>query len=216
MSKKEVSKKKEVKLNIYQRLHAVMKDVEYIRKEDKKVNNQYTFVSHDAVTGKCRKAFVDHGVLVVPTVQQNVQNGNRTETTILVEFVNIDNPDDKVLTTSIGYGIDNQDKGVGKAYSYAYKNALLKVLALETGDDPERDSIEHDGKDNYHEDAWQDYCIQVKDAILLINSKKDLNDYWESQQVHIEKMERYYPQFSTRLSAICEERLDELCNKDES
>jgi len=44
---------------------------------------------------------------------------------------------------TFGYGIDPQDKGPGKAMSYGVKYGLLKALGLETGDDPERDSIEH-------------------------------------------------------------------------
>ena len=51
-----------------------------------------------------------------------------------VEFVNIDNPDDRFCVEHYGYGIDTQDKGVGKAVSYAYKYALLKTFALETGE----------------------------------------------------------------------------------
>jgi hypothetical protein len=42
-----------------------------------------------------------------------------------------------------GYGIDNQDKGPGKAMSYAVKYAMLKTFCLETGDDPEKDDIPH-------------------------------------------------------------------------
>jgi hypothetical protein len=37
------------------------------------------------------------------------------------------------------YGIDDSDKGPGKAISYAVKYALLKALGLETGDDPDED-----------------------------------------------------------------------------
>lgn len=149
-------------LNIYQRLHAVMKAIDYVQKEDKKVNNQYTFVSHDAVTAKCRKEFVEHGILSIPSVTNHEavvgttkkkvyiagkesyidEEITKTILTVNVDFVNIDNPHEKISTVSMGYGLDNQDKGVGKAYSYAVKYAYLKVLGLETGDDPERDIID--------------------------------------------------------------------------
>lgn len=149
-------------LNIYQRLHAVMKAIDYVQKEDKKVNNQYTFVSHDAVTAKCRKEFVEHGILSIPSVINHEavvgttkkkvyidkketyidEEITKTILTVNVDFVNIDKPEEKISTISMGYGLDNQDKGVGKAYSYAVKYAYLKVLGLETGDDPERDNID--------------------------------------------------------------------------
>lgn len=129
--------------NIYQRISAVMAEVSYVQKEDKKVNNQYTFVSHDAVTAKLRPFLIKHGIVVVPTVTRYEQDGNRTEATVQVSFVNIDNPEDRVTVDYVGYGIDPQDKGPGKAFSYASKYAFLKVFCLETGDDPERESIDH-------------------------------------------------------------------------
>lgn len=130
--------------NIYQRLVAVMNAVSYVQKEDKKVNNQYTFVSHDAVTAKIRPALLAEGIATVCSVKNHTQDGNRTEVTLAVRFVNIDKPEDFVEVESFGYGIDPQDKGPGKAVSYAFKYALLKTFCLETGDDPERDSIEHE------------------------------------------------------------------------
>ena len=130
-------------LNIYQRIQAVMRDVPYIKKEDKKVNNQYTFVSHDAVTAKVRPALIEHGIVVITDDMVVSQNGNRCEVLATYNFVNVDNPDEFVRVKSVGYGVDNQDKGPGKAMSYAFKYALLKAFALETGDDAERDSIPH-------------------------------------------------------------------------
>ena len=130
--------------NIYQRLAAVMTAVSYVQKENKKVNNQYTFVSHDAVTAKLRPALIEHGIMPIVTVKHSAQDGNRTEVTISVKFVNIDKPEEIVEVESFGYGIDPQDKGPGKAVSYAFKYALLKTFCLETGDDPERDNIEYE------------------------------------------------------------------------
>lgn len=131
-------------LNIYQRMLAVMNDVAYVQKESKKVNNQYTFVSHDAVSRAVRPALIEHGVMPVPHVIRHQSNGNRVELDMVVDFVNVDKPEEKISVESIGFGIDPQDKGPGKAMSYAYKYALLKALALETGDDPERDMIPHE------------------------------------------------------------------------
>lgn len=129
-------------LNIHQRLHAVMQEVDYVQKE-KKEKMQYSTVSHDAVTAKVRPALVKHGVIYYPQTLRRSQDGNRTECDIVVRFVNIDRPDDFIDVHSIGYGIDAQDKGPGKAMSYAVKYALLKALGLETGDDPDNENIEH-------------------------------------------------------------------------
>ena len=131
--------------NIHQRILLVMDELRYIQKGDKTVNNQYTFVSHDAVSAAAHPLFVKHGIVMVPSVKSWDQVGNRTSVLMSVRFVNADNPDDCVEIDVLGFGIDSQDKGPGKAVSYATKYAVLKILMLETGDDPERDSIEHVG-----------------------------------------------------------------------
>ena len=40
-------------------------------------------------------------------------------------------------TESVGMGIDDNDKAMGKAYTYALKYALLKLFRLRYGDDPD-------------------------------------------------------------------------------
>ncbi|MBL4751994.1 MAG: ERF family protein [Flavobacteriales bacterium] len=130
-------------LNIHQRIAAVMQAIAYVQKENKKVNNQYTFVSHDAVTAAVRTHLIDNGIVVIPTVTKHIQDGNRTEVDLNIDFVNIDKPEDKISVQMFGYGVDQQDKGPGKAFSYAKKYAFLQLFLLETGDDPERDNIDH-------------------------------------------------------------------------
>lgn len=132
-------------LNIYQRIHKIMEDVSYVQKEDKKVNNQYKFVSHDAVTAAIRPALLKHGVQAIPSYFDISADGNRTNCSMSMTFVNINQPEDRIVIPCAGFGqgIDPQDKGAGKAMSYAYKYALLKIFALETGDDPEKDNIDY-------------------------------------------------------------------------
>jgi hypothetical protein len=125
-----------VKLNIAQRLNAVMAEVDYVQKE-KKAGMQYSIVSHDAVTGKVRPIMQAHGVVYYPRNLRVTQNGNRTEAFFTVRFENIDDRSDFIDVETFGYGVDQQDKGPGKAMSYGVKYALLKVLGLETGDDPD-------------------------------------------------------------------------------
>lgn len=130
-------------LNIYQRINAVMKEVTYIQKEDKKVNGQYTFASHDAVTARLHGPMTTHGIVMSSSIVELVQDGNRTSVKLEINFINIDEPTDRLTVVYYGYGIDPQDKGIGKAISYAIKYALLKTFCLETGDDVERSNIDY-------------------------------------------------------------------------
>lgn len=130
--------------NLYQRILAVMGELDYVQKEAKKPGGmQYTFVSHDAVTAKIHPLLVKHGIAMLPSVVEFTQDGNRVAATVNVTFINVDMPEDRHTVQFFGYGIDTQDKGPGKAVSYAVKYAMLKTFCLETGDDPEKDDIEH-------------------------------------------------------------------------
>lgn len=129
-----------------------MQDLSYIAKGDKTVNGNYRFVSHDQVTAKLHPLLVKHGIVIIPSVEEFKQDGNRTEVKLGVVFRNADFPDDHFQTYHYGFGIDGGgtskdgrpipvgDKGPGKAISYAFKYAMLKTFCLETGDDPDNDA----------------------------------------------------------------------------
>ncbi len=138
--------------NIHQKILGIMSELHYIAKGDKTVNGQYRFVSHDQVTAKVHPLLVKYGITVIPTVEEMIQDGNRTTVKLLISFVNADCPTDHFATRYVAHGIDGGgtskdgkqipvgDKGPGKAISYAYKYALLKLFCLETGDDPDNDA----------------------------------------------------------------------------
>ena len=46
-------------------------------------------------------------------------------------------PNEMCSTEAVGMGIDDNDKAMGKAYTYALKYALLKIFRLRYGDDPD-------------------------------------------------------------------------------
>lgn len=163
--------------NLHERLLAIMGEVKYIQKGDRKVNNQYRFVSHDQVVNALHDPFVKHGVTVIPTTIDLKQEGNRTQVMLAVTLVNSDNPEDKVSVVMPGYGIDPQDKGPGKAVSYAFKYALLKLLMLETGDDPDQDV----GQDYDHKSAEKPAKPEVKGA----DPEPDWQAWWDQFRIDL-------------------------------
>ena len=152
------------KLNIAQRISAAMNDVDYIQKE-KKEGMKYTIVSHDAVTAKVRPILHKHGIVYYPRDMHVNQSGNRTEACFNVRFENIDDRTDFIDVATFGYGVDGQDKGPGKAMSYGVKYALLKVLELETGDDP--DAVQDERADHEIKPAMID-SAQISDLQGMI------------------------------------------------
>jgi len=174
------------KLNIHQRLANVMNEVSYIQK-DKKDGMKYSIVSHDKVTAKVRPALLKHGIVYYPVMLEHSQNGNRTEVTMSIKFVNIENQDDYFVVPSLGFGIDNQDKGPGKAISYAVKYALLKALGLETGDDPD---LEQEAEHKSQAHQWSEGVIaeiqnaEDLDILHSIKLREDTNvkTYWNKDK----------------------------------
>jgi hypothetical protein len=141
------TKEKVEVLNVHQRISRIMSEIDYIKK-DKSINfgkgGGFTVVGHDAVTKLIHPLLVKHGVNIIPTIKQIIQEGNRSRVDLEFRWVNIDNPDDHFITEASGYGIDQQDKGIGKGWSVAQRYTVLKTLHLETGDkDIEDEDIDH-------------------------------------------------------------------------
>jgi hypothetical protein len=139
-------------LNIFQRILGVMSELHYIQKGDRTVNGAYRFVSHDQVTAAIHPLLVKYRIVTVPTIEEMIQDGNRTTVKLVTTFINVDDPKDQFSMRSVAHGIDGGgtnkdgkvipvgDKGPGKAVSYAFKMACLKLFCLETGEDPDNNA----------------------------------------------------------------------------
>lgn len=194
-------------MNILQRLNAVMAKVDYVQKE-KKAGMRYSIVSHDAVTAKVRPLLQEQGIVYWPVKRERTQDGNRTHIDLTVRFANMDDPSDFIDVETSGYGIDDQDKGPGKALSYAVKYALLKALGLETGDDPDED------QDAKHKPAAASAARQEAldflegMQVMLAECKKidTLKQVWNSNKAQLVAAGELCPDEAKELLAFYKER----------
>ena len=135
------------------RLLAVMGEVGYIQKQGKTQSGpSFTYMKHDDVVAALRPALVKHGVAYLATVKPETvscvehsmtkSGTQRYKTTLMMDmtFVNIDDPGDAYNVSFPGEGIDDSDKGSGKALSYATKNGLLKTFMIESGDEADNEA----------------------------------------------------------------------------
>jgi hypothetical protein len=126
-------------MSVYKKIHLVMKDVQYLKKDDhvkfKEVN--YKAISEEKVTSTIRASMVEHGLVIIPIKQEHKKDGNLTTVDVTYKIVDIDTGDFTEAVSS-GTGADTQDKGVGKAMTYAYKYLLLRTFAIPTGEDPDK------------------------------------------------------------------------------
>ncbi|AHV96123.1 ERF family protein [Paenibacillus sabinae] len=129
----------EVKMNLYQKISAVMKDVEYLSKDDaiEFKSTKYKAISEEKVTSTVRESLIRHGLVILPVEQSHKREDTLTTVDVKYKIVDIDTGQFEMLASS-GTGADTQDKGVGKAMTYSYKYLLLRTFAIPTGEDPDK------------------------------------------------------------------------------
>jgi hypothetical protein len=106
-------------MNIYQRINAVMKEVDYAQKDTSVTGGglNYKGITHDYVLSVVRPKLY--------------------EAFYEIAFVNMDDPKDRAIVHISGHATDSGDKAPGKAVSYAVKVAILKLFGIETGENEE-------------------------------------------------------------------------------
>lgn len=138
--------------NVFQRISAVMNEVAYV-KRDKAVSagqgGNYKAVTHDNLVSVARSSMVKNGIVIYPEQVSGVllpatQKADGSISTMrlyegsyIFHFVNIDKPEDRVSVPMSAHAADNGDKAPGKCLTYATKQAVLKILWLETGENEE-------------------------------------------------------------------------------
>ncbi len=153
----------EKKLNLFQKLAKISAEIKSAEK-DLEITigaNKYKAVSESVILSVVKPLEEKYGIYSYPVSRAIVDSnlvttkdsrGNektqfyeRIET--IYRFVDIDNPTDYIEITSYGDGIDNGDKSVGKAMTYADKYALMKAYKIVTGDDPDKVASEEGKKE---------------------------------------------------------------------
>lgn len=168
-----MEQKKVGTMNIYQRINAIRRAVQYIQKDKLVEGRGYKAVTHDAVTREVRQHLIEHGIICVPSLQDSsvVLTGTTTgkgvpfiryEARYRLWFVNIDDPGDRVEITIEAHAVDEGDKAPGKALSYAKKYAMLKLLEIETGEDEE--SRRQDERGGLTKNQIEDFKLAIDGA----------------------------------------------------
>lgn len=126
-----------------------MAEISDVRKEDKKVNGQFRYISFNQVYKDVKPLFIKHGIVSTVSVESYIQDGNMGTMRAEVRFVNVDAPEEFISMFSYGQGISGNrngtadDKSSGKALSYLHKNAICKLLLLGGS---EKDEVDNDAK----------------------------------------------------------------------
>lgn len=99
----------------------------------------YKFTGYDKVIAAVRPALARHGVKVWPTTTKHERVGNLTVLTVSVDFINVDDPADRVSVEMVNYGADKGDKGASKALTNCVREALKKAIGITSEEDDRAD-----------------------------------------------------------------------------
>lgn len=179
-------------MNIYEKWLEIMKSVEYLSKDDTISfgATKYKAISEEKVTSAIRPFLTKYGVLILPKLQISKNKelirtekaiNMLTEVHVTYRIQNVEDKEDFFEIESDGAGVDTQDKGIGKAMTYAYKYMLLRSLAIPTGEDPDKISSEEldaklANKTNITEKILRDFIaekgIKTEKVIEVLKSYK--------------------------------------------
>lgn len=120
-------------MTLVEKLHFITHSLEDIQ-QGKTKGVPYKITSWNEVNDKVKKELQKNRVLILPRVLEHTKEGNLTLVKMNAEIINVDMPEDKIIIGDYtGHGIDQSDKGFGKACSYAYKYLLMKLFMTSIG-----------------------------------------------------------------------------------
>lgn len=125
---------------IYQKIFAMQHAISGAEQEAKQ-GMQYKPISHWSITKTVKEEAMKHKLVLLPYVKSSSHEGNDTWVTVAIQITDTETGEQIVIGDYVGQGRDTQDKGAGKAVSYAIKTAYLKIFLMPLADDTE---IEHD------------------------------------------------------------------------
>lgn len=138
-------------MNIYEKVLKIRNEVGTLNKDivvskDEK-GKSYSAISESAVVEALNPLLEKYGVLVYVLLCESMTYNGKDEdekgtfkqhyakVDMKVQFQSIEDKEDYFTVASCGEGYDAGDKAIGKAYTYAYKYALLKTFGLLFSDD---------------------------------------------------------------------------------
>ena len=166
--------------NIYTKMHSVMANAGYVQKEKSK-GMPYTFASHNAITEVVSKELIRVGLVILPFVKEHMHDGNQHKVVMAAKIIDIDTKEEIVVGDFPCIGNDNQDKGYGKAISYAYKYILQKLFMLDIGDDEEPD---HNNVPTETSDQKRKMTIWVNTLRNSVDQTLNNNDMTKAEKMH--------------------------------
>lgn len=189
--------------NIFQRLAGITAELPIVAKKlfvETSQGKGYNAVSEADILNAVKPLETKYGVYSYPVtrdivdseiLESETQYGKKStffsRIRTVYRFVNVDDPEDYIETVTFSEGIDSQDKGSGKAMTYADKYALMKAYKISTGEDPDKEASDEAYYEMVQKKSFDmSKCADCGEAIAENVAKYSLQKYkrplcWECQ-----------------------------------
>lgn len=172
---------------VYEKILSVMSAVNYLNKDgfvETGKGKGYKALTDEKVLGAVRPALVAAGLVILPVKMEQQRTDEQvkaydgstktnriTDVSVTYRIINVEDPKDYVEVVSAGTGVDTQDKGIGKAMTYAKKYAILNSFLIPSGEDTDQIS-----SDKYTEQLMGAAPAQTQEpAQAPQGSSRDIN-----------------------------------------
>lgn len=168
---------------IYQKMTAILNDINFIGKDKKNQQQGYSFRGIDDVYNELHPVFAKHNVFILPEViniereeRQSKGGGLLLWTIVNMCFTFFCDDGTCVTCKMTGEAMDSGDKGCNKAMSVALKYALMQMFLIPTEEnkDPENETPEV-------KSAAQ---VRKEEALALIEKSKDVDDLKQLKEMY--------------------------------
>lgn len=205
--------------NIAKAIIGVMKDIKNIEKNSNvgTGNASYKGVSDKDVKQKVGEAMQKHGLCILPIEvkpktqidrwEENTNFGVKTKQSVFTEvetkYMLLHESGESIEIAGYGHGVDTQDKGAGKATTYALKYALLYAFMIPTGDIDDTDNTHSESIATPQKKAKNNQSISTEDMIKEVEMyptedtfsrlKKQYNLTQEQKEILTKKYYELFP-----------------------
>ena len=174
------------KVKLLKKILEVKKSVSYLQKAKHVGAVQFDYVSSDQVLGSVREKMNEIGLLIMPSITSAVltqfvtKNGSpqfMTELNVVMTWVDVETGEEYPVPY-YGQGVDNSEKGTGKAATYLEKYFILKSLNVPTA------SLDPDSFQQKHETEGQkeDKKAELIAELKVTNDLARVTEIWTANQ----------------------------------
>jgi hypothetical protein len=198
-------------------LHAVMAAVSFVHKSGTNDFHKYKYAGEADFLRAVRPAMIEHGLMLIPSVEEITGPDDNGNTTVKVAYTLLHKSGEVWPEKIYGAGCGNDrntkggigDKGIYKAITGANKYALYKLFQIETGDDPEKESVADEAAKPDHPHSVT--AIGVFEAAMqLCFSEADLKEYFNLNKAEISEATKKAPLRAETFRTFYKAKLAEL------